>query len=162
MDEVVVVNEDDEVVGTMPIDDAHRDGTPHQIAVVYVVNDKGEILIQVRTDGYFDHSAAGHVDPGESYEEAAARELSEELGINEVILEYVGHGRTRNEKYGTKVVSHVFDIFKCTAKPGDLQRSEVKGVYWAKPSVVLEDMEDTPSKYCGGFIESLKIYLEHS
>lgn len=161
MNDVVVVDENDEVVGTMPISEAHANGTLHRISIVYVENNKGEILIQSRVDGFLDHSAAGHVDPGESYEEAAQRELFEELGIKDVELKYVGHSRTWKEKYPEEGVSHVFDVFKCVGDPEELQVDEVKNVYWVRPHDVLDDMKKNESKYCGGFVESLKIYLAH-
>ena len=41
MSDVVVVNEKDEVIGTMPKKEAHKNGTLHRIAVVYVENTKG-------------------------------------------------------------------------------------------------------------------------
>jgi isopentenyldiphosphate isomerase len=161
MADVVIVNDKDEVIGTMPKDEAHKNGTPHRIAVVYLENDKGEILVQVRMSGSLDHSSAGHVDPEESYLEAAKRELKEELGVVGVELEQVGSGRS-NEVYssdeGHRV--HVFQVFKCTANPVKLQEDEVQNVYWADPKKVLKEMtEDKSLKYCGGFRESLKIYL---
>ena len=39
--------------------------------------------------GKWDTSSAGHVDPGEGPLEAAERELDEELGLNEVVLEEI-------------------------------------------------------------------------
>jgi len=163
MADVVVVNDKDEVVGTMPKSEAHKNNVPHRIAVTYVENGKGEILVQVRADGYLDHSSAGHVESGESYKEAAQRELAEELGISGVKLKYVGHGATKGEKYPGAVVSHFFDIFNCIADPGKLQVDEVKKVYWADPKEVLRDMQDEKNrdKYCGGFMVSLSIYLKH-
>jgi len=65
MADVVVVNDKDEVIGAVSREAAHTNGTPHRIAVVYVVNPAGGILVQVRMDGRLDHSSAGHVDPGE-------------------------------------------------------------------------------------------------
>jgi len=163
MNEVIVVNENDEVIGTMPKKEAHKNGVLHRIAVIYVENSTGEILVQHRADNFLDHSAAGHVDPGESYKEAAQRELGEELGIKGVNLELIGHGSTKNEIYpkGT-MTSHSFDIFKCTAEPGELQTEEVKSVYWAKPEDVLQDMQNEANKdkYCDGFLVSLPIYLK--
>lgn len=159
MSDVVVVNENDEVIGTMPKEEAHKNGTPHRIAVVYVENENGEILIQHRTDGYLDHSSAGHVDPGESYEDAARRELNEELGVENVSLKRIGHSRTWEEKYPGAVVSHVFDIFSCVAEPGNLQADEVKEVYWVDPYKILDEIKKDKSKFCGGFVESLKVYL---
>lgn len=161
MSYVEVVNDKDEVIGTMLMTDAHKDGTPHRISVVYVENPKGEILIQVRMDGYLDHSAAGHVEVGESYAQAAKRELEEELGIQKETLELVGHGQTNNERYPNRIVSHVFDIFKCVADPGELQADEVRGVYWADPYKIAEEMKKDREKFCEGFVESLKIYLSN-
>ncbi len=145
----------------MPKVEAHKNGTLHRIAVVYVENQKGDILVQHRSDGFLDHSSAGHVDVGESYEEAAYRELTEELDIKEVKLNYVSHGMTKNEIYpGGKKSSHVFDIYCCIADPGKLQADEVNNVYWAKPEDVLLDMQINKQKYCGGFLVSLPLYLE--
>ncbi len=166
MDEVVVVNEQDEVVGTMPRAQAHRDGTPHRIAVVYVENPSGngEVLVQVRISGRLDHSAAGHVDVGEEYIDAATRELREELGIADVALVRVGHGvseeimptNTHNEHR-----VHVMDIFSCVSEPGQLQVEEVERVYWADPHAILAQMQSRLDDiiFSGGFRTSLPIYL---
>lgn len=162
MDEVIVTNENDEIIGTIQKSEAHKNGTLHRIVVVYLENDKEEILVQHRADGYLDHSAAGHVDIGESYEEAGYRELFEELGVKDIKLEYIGHGMTKDEIYpGGKRSSHIFDIFKCKAEPGELQVDEVSNVYWAKPEEILKDMKSNEQKYCGGFLVSLLIYIKH-
>ena len=161
MNLVVVVNEKDEVVGTMDKSEAHKNGTPHRIAVVYVENPEGKILVQVRADGLLDHSSAGHVDVGESYVQAAQRELAEELGIEDVILTPVGHGMTKGETYTDGVRSHVFDIFSCVAEPATLQEDEVRSVYWETPEKIIADMQINGEKYCGGFKVSLPIYITH-
>jgi isopentenyl-diphosphate delta-isomerase len=161
MDEVVVVNEQDEIIGTMPRQQAHETGVPHRIAVVYVENQKGEILVQIRATGRLDHSSAGHVDPGESYLTAAQRELEEELGIRNAELVSIGKGRSEEiaADLGEHRV-HVFEAFKCCAEPGVLHPEEVQGVYWAKPEDILEEMKaDTKNKFTQSFKESLAIYL---
>jgi mutator protein MutT len=53
---------------------------------VLLQNDKGELLLQKRAntgymDGYWDASASGHLEYGESAVEAAIRELEEELNV---------------------------------------------------------------------------------
>jgi len=59
----------------------------HRAVHVFLFNGSREIYVQRRSASKdrhplkLDSSAAGHVDPGESYEQAAVRELSEELGI---------------------------------------------------------------------------------
>ena len=52
---------------------------------VYLLHD-GQVLLQLRQntgymDGYWAAGAAGHVEPGETAPQAAARELLEELGL---------------------------------------------------------------------------------
>ena len=53
---------------------------------MFLVNKHGAVLLQKRSlwkdrqPGKWDSSAAGPLDAGESYEEAAVRELKEELG----------------------------------------------------------------------------------
>ncbi len=158
---VVVVNEQDEITGIMAKSEAHRNGTPHRIAVTYVENAAGQILVQVRMDGSLDHSAAGHVEPGESYHDAAQRELAEELGITGVSLTPAGHGVPHETHTNDgSIKTHVFDIFRCVADFGQLQREEVAGVFWADPAEVLLNMKKERSKYAGGFLESLPIYLD--
>lgn len=161
MSEVVVVNENDEVVGTVSREEAHRKGVPHRISVVYVENSKGEILVQVRMTGRLDHSSAGHVDPGEEYIETARRELFEELGIEGVSLKSIGKGVSR-EDTGAENRVHFFEVFVCLAEPKKLQEGEVKEVYWADPDKIQTDMDkDTTGKFGGGFLVSLPIYLKY-
>lgn len=162
MNDVVVVNEKDEVIGTMSREQSHLDGTPHRIVVVYVENSFGQILVQVRMSGDFDHSSAGHVDPGESYLEAARRELKEELGIENVELVSIGKGISKETKKD-KNRTHVFEVFLCTAEPKSLQSDEVHKVFWSDPEDILKLMQDSPNdeKYCGGFRVSLSIYLKY-
>tara|TARA_B100000745_G_scaffold294549_1_gene237664 strand:- start:23702 stop:24202 length:501 start_codon:yes stop_codon:yes gene_type:complete len=163
MDQVVVVNEKDEVVGTKPRDVAHRDGTPHRIVVIYVRNHKGEVLVQVRMSGRLDHSSAGHVDPGEEYVEAAKRELFEELGMEDVELTVIGDARSEEkieEENQHRV--HMMQIFSCIGSPGKLQEDEVRDVYWADPKELFEEMKQNPEdkKFTGGFRTSLPVLLE--
>lgn len=76
MSNVIWVDENDAVLGEVDREKAHKEGLLHRVAAIYLVNDRGEILVNERAkDGYLDHSSAGHVDVGESYLEAAKREL---------------------------------------------------------------------------------------
>jgi isopentenyldiphosphate isomerase len=160
---VIVVNENDEEIGSMPMSEAHRNGTPHRIAITYVENTAGQFLVQIRMNGVLDHSSAGHVDPGESYIDAAKRELEEELGITDVELRKIGHGVCRDERSEDGGIgTHVFDVFTCVAEPRQLQEDEVKGVHWADAREVLNDMGSGRSgaTYAGAFRVSLPIYVE--
>lgn len=65
----------------------HIDGDWHRTAEIVVLNPANEILLSLRhpdkkyLPNYWDVCLGGHLDPGETYEEAAMRELEEEIGI---------------------------------------------------------------------------------
>jgi isopentenyldiphosphate isomerase len=67
----------------------HRLGLRHRAVHIFVFNPAGDLYLQLRREHkdqyprHWDTSAAGHVSPGESYQAAAARELTEELGLRE-------------------------------------------------------------------------------
>jgi 8-oxo-dGTP pyrophosphatase MutT (NUDIX family) len=93
-DEIVtIVDEHNEVVGSAPRREMRARRLPHRSTYILVFNRAGEIFVQKRTStkdifpGYFDPVAGGVVLAGESYEEGAARELAEELGIRGIPLE---------------------------------------------------------------------------
>jgi isopentenyl-diphosphate delta-isomerase type 1 len=83
-----VVDEADRVVGQAPRSVVHRERWLHRAAHVFVFDSAGRLALQLRSaakDEYplcFTSSASGHLGSGEGYEEAAVRELGEELGLD--------------------------------------------------------------------------------
>lgn len=81
------VDEHDRVIGPRTRGEVHRLGLRHRAVHILVFSEDDQILLQKRSPtkdinpGLWDTSAAGHVDWGESYDDCAARELGEELGI---------------------------------------------------------------------------------
>jgi 8-oxo-dGTP pyrophosphatase MutT (NUDIX family) len=81
------VDEHDRVLGIVERDEAVREKWPHRIAVTICRDREGRILVLRRAEtlsrfpGHYDVLVGGAVDVGESYEEAAVRELAEELGV---------------------------------------------------------------------------------
>jgi isopentenyl-diphosphate Delta-isomerase len=82
-----IVNETDQVIGKALRKDVHAKRLRHRAIHVFVFNEQGQIFLQKRSHlkdlcpGLWDSSCSGHVDSTETYDEAAPRELSEELGI---------------------------------------------------------------------------------
>ncbi len=68
----------------------------HPVVHLHVFNSRGELFLQRRPcwkdiqPGKWDTAVGGHVDYGESAEEALRREVREELGITDFIPEFVG------------------------------------------------------------------------
>ncbi len=82
------VTPDDTVEGSVDRDRAHAEGVLHRSGIVFLRRSNGQILVQHRSPSKrifpdrYDCSAAFHVTFGESYEEAAVRELREETGVS--------------------------------------------------------------------------------
>lgn len=83
-----VVDASDRVIGQAPRTLVHAKKWLHRAVHILVRNSQGEVYLQKRSmkkdllPGVWTTSASGHVDSGESYDSAAARELREELGID--------------------------------------------------------------------------------
>jgi 8-oxo-dGTP pyrophosphatase MutT (NUDIX family) len=90
---IVVVDEDNQLVGTASRGVMRRFHLPHRATYVLVFNGQNEIFVHKRTSikdiypGYYCPAIGGVVAAGESYEEAAARELAEEVGIEGVPIQ---------------------------------------------------------------------------
>jgi isopentenyl-diphosphate Delta-isomerase len=85
----IVVDKNDQVLGYRTRYDCHHDKSLiHRSVGVLVYNSKGELLMQKRSmtkdtyPGYWAISVGGHVTKGQSYKQAAKREMREELGID--------------------------------------------------------------------------------
>ncbi len=82
-----VVDEQDCFIRVAPREEVHRNGLLHRAAHIWVFNRDSELLIHRRAAGKEEEplkltsSACGHLNAGESYAQAAERELFEELGL---------------------------------------------------------------------------------
>jgi isopentenyldiphosphate isomerase len=93
-DELVdIVDEADHVVGQTTRARMRRENLLHRVVAVLCRNREGQIYVHRRTatkdlfPNLYDMFVAGAVGAGESYDDAAVRELEEELGITGVALE---------------------------------------------------------------------------
>jgi isopentenyl-diphosphate Delta-isomerase len=87
-----VVDADDRVLRQERRSVVHAQGLLHRAVHIFVFNSRGQLLVQRRSaskDEFpltYTSSASGHVGAGESYEECAPRELSEEIGLESPLV----------------------------------------------------------------------------
>ncbi|HXY18167.1 MAG TPA: NUDIX domain-containing protein [Candidatus Nitrosopolaris sp.] len=87
MEALDLVDESDQVIGRVPIDQAHKEGKLHREVHVWLYTPKAELIWQCRGASkpmfasLLDATVGGHVTSGQTYEEAAIRELAEETGV---------------------------------------------------------------------------------
>ena len=140
----------------------HRDGDRHKAAHVWLMNPRGELLIQLRAavkenhPNLWDTSYAGHVSAGETSLDAVVREGEEELGIAvkkedaEFLFTVDGPRVLLN---GDKYIDHEFnDIYLVQLKEDNptfrLQDEEVAKVKW----VPWRDLEQMMLKESNTFV----------
>ncbi len=79
---------DDRVIGTATRREIHEKGMIHRAVHVVLITRNDRIVLQKRSmnkdryPGWWDISVGGHVGVGETYVEAARREIGEEMGIS--------------------------------------------------------------------------------
>ena len=96
--------------------EVHRDGDWHKGVHIWIINDKGEILLQRRcatkdsNPNMLDISSAGHLTAGDESLSGAIRELKEELNLD-VKPEELQFIKTlkRNSKYTSTFINNEFD-----------------------------------------------------
>jgi len=88
MEQVILVDEKDNEIGTMEKMEAHQKGLLHRAFSVLVFNTKGEMLLQQRaiskyhSGGLWTNTCCSHPQPGETIEQAGKRKLRQEMGFS--------------------------------------------------------------------------------
>lgn len=143
---IQIVDENDKPIGGADMKKAWLEGLYHRVARIMVQDDEGSLLLQLRVKAKelwperWDNSAAGHVDLGESYEDAAARELKEEVGIADVKLQSLDYyfSDDRYKNYRTREFNKVYLAVIPKGYKTKRQESEVADIRWFSKEEVRE------------------------
>ena len=165
MANITFVDANDNVIGYGARTEAIEKGIAHRIARVFLFNSKGELLIQKRSAKHaslpnrWDQSAAGHVDEGETYEQAAYRELKEEVGVIGVPLSKVAKYYT--EETDEAKTKKRFQELWLGHYDGEVQidNHEVTNSRWIQPADLRKWMQEKPDDFTQGFIKCFERYM---
>ena len=145
-----LVDEDDNEIGKIRRSEAHADKTKiHRSAYVVITNSQNNLLLQKRSLkkdlqlGFWGMSVGGHLEYGQTYEEAAKREMKEELGI-ELPIKFV-----RKKLIESPDESEFSAIFVTTTDetPTDFDRDEIDEVKWVPVNKLTDFIMDEKVSY---------------
>lgn len=131
----------------------HKEGLWHKAVVVFIINKKGQVLLQKRSankkmwPSMWDITAGGHVLSGEFGYQAILRECMEELGLklNKNDITYIGG--IISTKIKGEIIDNHFNEFYIANKDIDetklkLQYEEVSDIKWFDKDKIINQIKD--------------------
>ncbi len=161
-EQVVLISENDEVLGLMDKMQAHENGLLHRAFSVFLFNEKGEVLLQKRaaekyhSPNQWTNAVCSHPRDGETYLEGAQRRLKEELGIEAMELTPKFHFIYKAD-VGGNLWEHELDHVFTGNYDGNfsLNEEEVSEIRYITMEALDQEMESNPEN----FTEWFKIIL---
>ena len=156
-EQVILVNEHDIPIGLMGKLEAHQKALLHRAFSVFILNDKGEIMLQQRaaskyhSPNLWTNTCCSHPRQGETTIEAGKRRLQEEMGfVTELtdILSFIykapfDNGLTEHE------LDHI--LIGYYNAPPTINPEEVADWRWELPEKIKEDIAKHPHRYTEWF-----------
>ncbi len=132
-----------------------NDTCDHTSVGMLVWRDEKLLLIERRKPPYGFAPPAGHVDADDSFEQAAARELQEEVGLKAATLEVLWEGRRENPCRRKDGTWHFWKIYRVHAT-GEVQSdpTETKQAGWYSISDIAELRSRTGAYLSGDVSDS--------
>ena len=166
-EKVLLVNAKDEVLGTMPTMEAHEKAVLHRAFSVFVMNKKGQLLLQQRAAHKYHspllwtNTCCSHQREGETNLAAGARRLEEEMGMQTELKELFwfiykapfDNGLTEHE------LDHVM-IGYSDALP-QINKEEVEDYKYMDLDEVDQDIKNNPNLYTAWFKIIFERFYDH-
>jgi len=156
-EKVILVNEHDDMVGTMDKIDAHKQGLLHRAFSIFIFNSKGEMLLQQRaidkyhSGGLWTNACCSHPMPGEKTQDAAERRLNEELGFEtriEKIFDFI-----YKTGFDNGLTEYEFDHVFAGEYEGQINMNpkEVNDVCYKGLAAIRDMLQTHPQKFTAWF-----------
>lgn len=154
---VILVDENDQAVGTMEKLEAHRLGVLHRAISVFVFDSDKRLLLQQRaankyhSAGLWTNTCCSHPAPDEMASAAAHRRLNEEMGLRVPL--HFAFAFTYRAPFGNGLIEHELDhvfIGYSEAIPVP-DPAEVAAYRWATYAEIDAAMQADPASYTAWF-----------
>lgn len=165
-EQVILVNTNDQPIGLMPKMEAHEKGILHRAFSVFILNDKGELMLQQRalhkyhSPGLWTNTCCSHQRDGETNIAAGKRRLQEEMGFvtdlrgvaSFIYKAPLNNGLTEHE------LDHIM-IGKFNGTP-NINLEEVADWRWMSVDAIRENIQNQPENYTVWFIIIFEKFYE--
>ncbi|HEY4406867.1 MAG TPA: isopentenyl-diphosphate Delta-isomerase [Xanthobacteraceae bacterium] len=160
---LILVDETNRALGAAPKLAIHQRGLLHRAFSIFMVDDRGRILLQQRnprkyhSGGLWANSCCGHPRPGERTVTAARRRLDEELGVRDP-LRFGFFARYRAElDHGMQENEYVYVYFGRLKSQTRPDPDEVAGLEFLS----LPELNRRIKRKPGDFTYWMKHYIRH-
>lgn len=155
--EVILVNENDEPIGTMKKMEAHKKGLLHRAFSVFIFDKQGRMLLQQRAAEKYHgahlwtNACCSHPFPGEEVDTAAQRRLKEEFGFGTGLQEIFSFTYKANVE--NNLVEHEYDHVFAGEYEGELNPdpNEVSDYTYSDLSNLKRQIENHPQEFTSWF-----------
>lgn len=156
-EEVILVDEHNEPLGTSEKLAAHRTGDLHRAFSIFIFNAQGEMLLHRRAEGKYHsgglwtNACCSHPQPEEATEAAAHRRLQEEMGFDTELEEVFQF--TYRAVFENDLIEHEYDHVFVGTYDGDPEPdpAEVGDWAWVDLAELERDLEKRPERYTPWF-----------
>lgn len=168
-DLIVLVDENNRVLGTLSKLEAHNKNTPlHRAFSLFLFNSKGKLLLQQRSSKkktwplVWSNSCCGHPRPNEKTSDAVKRRLKFELGIEDInIFEVIPDYRYTAEQDGM-VENEICPVFFArTDSKLKINSKEIRATKWIAWKDWVNEIKKNPNHYSPWCVEETKLLEEN-
>lgn len=166
METVILVNEQDEVLGSMEKMEAHQKGVLHRAFSVFIHHD-GKILLQQRSlnkyhsNGLWTNTCCSHPRLNESLADAGSRRLKEEMGIDcpvQPSFHFIYHAQLDSGLIEHELDHVLFGSYQGTVYPNPDEVMDYKWIDWNE---LTADITTRPERYTAWLQILIADYKQH-
>jgi len=151
-DRVILVDENDQEIGTEEKMQAHIDAKLHRAFSIYIFNSKGELLLHQRAKekyhcgGLWTNTCCSHPRQDESLEDATKRRLREEMGMGAELKKILNFIYKKSFSNGLTEHEHLHVFIGKSDKDPNPDPEEAEDWKWINIKELKEDIKNNPEK----------------